>query len=184
MAGASGEGSAAGSGSAGGHGALAPSMGRAWDRFYAGLGYLGGLILAVMAGAVFLQVVLRYVGLNVIDGLEEVPRYLFVWLVMIGSAAAMYRGEHTALLYFRDKLGPRSRALATILVEAAAIALFVMFIKLSFVLVPNAQFQTSAGLGLPLGYVFAAIPVGAALILIPMVRNLFGAVRALWQRPS
>lgn len=183
MAGTAAEETAAGQGATG-HGAPAPSMGRGWDRFYAGLGYLGGLILAVMAGAVFLQVVLRYVGLNVIDGLEEVPRYLFVWLVMIGSAAAMYRGEHTALLYFRDKLAPRPRALATIVVELAAIALFAMFIKLSLVLVPNAQFQTSAGLGLPLGYVFAAIPVGAALILIPLLRNLIGAVRALWPKPS
>ena len=64
------------------------------------------LILAVMAGAVFLQVVLRYLGLTGIDGLEEVPRYLFVWLVMIGAAAAMQRGEHTVLDYFVNLLGP------------------------------------------------------------------------------
>jgi TRAP-type C4-dicarboxylate transport system permease small subunit len=30
-----------------------------WGRFYEGLGYLAGLILAIMAGAVFLQVLLR-----------------------------------------------------------------------------------------------------------------------------
>ena len=63
------------------------------------LGHVGGLILAVMAGAVFVQVVLRYAGRG-IDGLDEVPRYLFVWLVMIGAAAAMQRGEHTVLDYF------------------------------------------------------------------------------------
>jgi hypothetical protein len=42
-----------------------------------------------------------------------------------------------------------------ILVNAAGIALFVVLIKLAFVLVPNAQLQTSAGLGLPLGYQFS-----------------------------
>ena len=40
---------------------LAPAGG-AFGRFYEGLGYLAGLILAIMAGAVFLQVVLRYIG--------------------------------------------------------------------------------------------------------------------------
>ena len=40
-------------------------------------------------------------------------------------------------------------------------------------LVPNAQLQTSPGLGLPLGYVFAAVPVGAALIMLPMIRNIY-----------
>ena len=56
--------------------------GRAWTLAYDALGHVGGLILAVMAGAVFLQVVLRYLGLAGIDGLEEVPRFLFVWLVL------------------------------------------------------------------------------------------------------
>ena len=59
-----------------------------------------------MTLAVFLQVVLRYLGLTGIDGLEEVPRYLFVWLVMIGAAAAMWRGEHTVLDYFVNLFRP------------------------------------------------------------------------------
>ena len=155
-----------------------------WRRAYDGLGHLGGLILAVMAGAVFLQVVLRYFGLVGIDGLEEVPRYLFVWLVMIGAAAAMYRNEHTMLDYFINLLSPRARAAVTITTTAAGIAFFVYLVKLSFVLVPNAQYQTSAGLGLPLGYVFAAVPIGAVLIVLPMVRSLIAALRELWRKPS
>jgi TRAP-type C4-dicarboxylate transport system permease small subunit len=152
-------------------------------RLYDALGYLGGLILAVMAGAVFLQVVLRFLGAG-IDGLDEVPRYLFVWLVMIGAAAAMQRGEHTVLDYFINRLGVRGRAAVVALTNAVGIALFVYLIKLSLVLVPNAQLQESAGLGLPLGYVYAAIPVGSVLILLPMLRNLFRALGTLWQRPS
>ena len=147
------------------------------------LGYIGGLILAVMAGAVFVQVALRYAGRG-IDGLDEVPRYLFVWLVMIGAAAAMQRGEHTVLDYFINRLRPRIRALVLVLTNAVGIGLFAYMIKLSLVLVPNAQLQTSAGLELPLGYVFAAIPVGAALIILPMLRSLYRALGSLWPKPS
>jgi TRAP-type C4-dicarboxylate transport system permease small subunit len=149
---------------------------------YEVLGHVGGLILAVMAGAVFVQVVLRYAGQG-IDGLDEVPRYLFVWLVMIGAAAAMQRDEHTVLDYFINLLGPRARGLVVAIVNAVGIGLFLYMIKLSLVLVPNAQLQTSAGLELPLGYVFAAIPIGSALIILPMLRNLYRALRSLWQRP-
>ena len=156
-----------------------PAGGR-WAQFYGALGHVAGLILAIMAAAVFIQVVLRFFGWAGIDGLEEVPRYLFVWLVMLGAAAAMHRGEHTALLYFRDRLPPRARDATIILVNAAGITLFVVLIKLAFVLVPNAQLQTSAGLGLPLGYVFAAVPFGAALMMLPMLRNLALAARSLW----
>jgi TRAP-type transport system small permease protein len=137
-----------------------------------------------MAAAVFLQVVLRFLGLTGIDGLEEVPRYLFVWLVMIGSAAAMYRGEHTVLDYFINHLRPRLRALVVAATNALGIVLFLYLVKLSLVLVPNAQLQTSPGLGLPLGYVFAAIPVGAVLIVLPMLRNITAAMKNLWPKRS
>jgi TRAP-type C4-dicarboxylate transport system permease small subunit len=139
---------------------------------------VGGVLLAVLTAAVFLQVVLRYAGRG-FEGLDEVPRYLFVWLVMIGAAAAMHRGEHTALHYFRDRLTPRGQAVCRIVTNGAAILLFGSMIKTSLVLVPNAQLQTSAGLGLPLGYVYAAVPVGAALILLPLAWHLVRAVRDL-----
>jgi TRAP-type transport system small permease protein len=155
-----------------------------WSRAYGALGYLGGLILAIMAAAVFVQVVLRFLGLTGIDGLEEVPRYLFVWLVMIGAAAAMQRSEHTVLDYFINLLSPRGRALVLVLTNGTGIFLFLYLIKLSLVLVPNAQYQTSAGLGLPLGYVFLAIPVGSVLIVLPMLRNLIAASRLLWPKRS
>ena len=137
-----------------------------------------------MAGAVFLQVVLRYLGLTGIDGLEEVPRYLFVWLVMIGAASAMQRGQHTVLDYFVNLLGPRGRALVLVLTNGVGIVLFLYLIKLSLVLVPNAQLQSSPGLGLSLGWVYVAVPIGSALIILPMLRTILAAVRSLWQRPS
>ena len=161
-----------------------PPLGRLGARVYDGLGLLGGLVLAVMTLAVFLQVVLRYVFTYALSGIDEVPRYLFVWLVMIGAAAAMHRGEHTALTYFRNRFSPRARAAVEAVTWAAGMLLFLSLIRSSLVLVPNAQLQESAGLGLPLGYVYAAVPVGAALILLPMAWYFVRALRDLWQRPS
>lgn len=165
----------------------APPQGAAPDplkRAYDGLGYLGGAILAAMTAAVFIQVVMRFLGWAGIDGIDEVPRFLFIWLVMIGAAAAMQRGEHTVLDYFINRLPARVRAAVLAFTTAAGIGLFLYLIKLSFVLVPNAQLQTSAGLSLPLGWVFAAVPVGAALIVLPMFRKLFRELRELWRKPS
>ena len=159
------------------------TLGHTGARIYRGLGYLGGAVLAVMTLTVFLQVVFRSFGLAGIDGLDEVPRYLFVWLVMIGAAAAMQRGEHTCVEYFRLRLGSRGRALTTAVVSAVGMLFFLSLIRSSLVLVPNSQLQSSAGLGLSLGYVYAAVPVGAFLILLPMAWNLVAALRALWQRP-
>ena len=159
-------------------------FGRWGARLYEGLGLLGGLILAVMTVAVFVQVVTRFTGHSAFDGIDEIPRYLFVWLVMIGAAAAMHRAEHTRLEYFQQRLGPRGQALCTALTNGVGMLLFLSLIRTSLVLVPNSQLQTSAGLGLPLGYVYAAIPVGSVLILLPLAWNTVTALRSLWPRPS
>lgn len=153
-------------------------------RLYDGFANVGGLILAVMTAAVFLQVVLRYLGLVGIDGLEEIPRFLFVWLIMFGAAAAMWRHEHTVLDYFLNRFGPLPRALISIFTNVLGITLFAYLIWLSFVLVPNAGFQTSAGLGLTLDYVFAAIPAGSVMMIVPMLRNIYFEMRRVWQKPS
>ena len=158
--------------------------GRAWRWVYDGLGHVGGIILALMTIAVFFQVIMRFLGRNPIDGIEEIPRYLFVWLVMIGAASAMYRREHTVLDYFVHLLGPRGQAAVSAFVNLVGILFLAYLIKLSWVLVPNAQLQTSAGLELPLGYVFAAIPVGSALLILPMLRNMVQAVKAIWPKHS
>ncbi len=152
-------------------------------RLYDGFAHVGGLILAVMTAAVFLQVVLRYLGLVGIDGLEEIPRFLFVWLIMFGAAAAMWRHEHTVLDYFLNRFGPGMRASISIFTNLLGIALFAYLIWLSFALVPNAGFQTSAGLGLTLDYVFAAIPVGSVMMIVPMLRNIYFEAQRLWPKP-
>ena len=83
-----------------------------------------------MTAAVFIQVVLRYLGLTGIDGIEEIPRFLFVWLVMIGGAAAMWRHEHTVLDYFLNRCGPICAAFVSILINGLGIFFFAYMIWL------------------------------------------------------
>lgn len=52
--------------------------------------------LAVMACAVFLNVVLRYGFGSGVAASEELSRLLFVWMVFIGATAAYPLGEHMA----------------------------------------------------------------------------------------
>ena len=63
----------------GGHLAVPAPAGGLWGQFYEGLGYLAGLILAIMAGAVFLQVVLRYAAGLRSTGSTKCRAISFVW---------------------------------------------------------------------------------------------------------
>ena len=67
---------------------------------------LMALCLALMAAAVFVNVVLRYGFGSGIAASEELSRLLFVWMVFIGATAAYPTGEHMA---FTSLLRPLQR---------------------------------------------------------------------------
>jgi TRAP-type C4-dicarboxylate transport system permease small subunit len=68
--------------------------------------------LAVMAVAVFINVVLRYGFGSGIAASEELSRLLFVWMVFIGAAAAYPAGEHMAFTSLVGMLRNRPAAFA------------------------------------------------------------------------
>ncbi|HRD75215.1 MAG TPA: TRAP transporter small permease subunit, partial [Hyphomicrobiaceae bacterium] len=141
---------------AGAPGAGSPPSGggpTALDRLYDVVGYIAAVVLAIMAAAVFASVVGRWLGKS-FDGIDEVPRFLFVWLVALGGAAAMCRHEHTVLDYFVNLAPVGVRHVIALIVNGVMIGLFAYLVVLSATLVPNSQFQTSAGLSIPLGFVY------------------------------
>ena len=121
------------------------------------------LCLAVMAGAVFVNVVLRYGFGTGIAASEEVSRLLFVWMVFIGATAAYPHGEHMAftslLLPLKGRWGERPLR--------ALMALVHLLVLLSCVLVGwGAWQQVAVGLqskSVVLGYPAALLPLPALL---------------------
>ena len=70
--------------------------------------------LAVMAVAVFVNVVLRYGFGSGVAASEELSRLLFVWMVFIGAAAAYPAGEHMAFTSLAALLARRPLAFAVL----------------------------------------------------------------------
>ena len=104
---------------------------------------------------------------------------------MLGAAAAMWRHEHTVLDYFVNLFRPAIRAPIYVLTNGLGI----VSLRLHDLAELHAgarmpRCQTSAGLGLTLDYVFMAVPVGSALIIVPMLRNIYFALRGSWRKPS
>ncbi len=81
--------------------------------------------LAVMAAAVFINVVLRYGFGSGIAASEELSRLLFVWMVFIGATAAYPLGEHMAftslLPVVERRLGRGAMAVLARLIHALVV---------------------------------------------------------------
>jgi TRAP-type transport system small permease protein len=84
--------------------------------------------LAVMAGCVFVNVVLRYGFGSGVAASEELSRLLFVWMVFIGATAAYPAGEHMAFTSLLEPLQsrPALRGVVTRLIHALVVLAAVM----------------------------------------------------------
>lgn len=117
--------------------------------------------LAVMALAVFVNVVLRYGFGSGIAASEELSRLLFVWMVFIGATAAYPAGEHMAFTSLVGKLRRRPAAFAamTALIRGLVVGACVL-------LAWGAWQQVVVGMGshsVVLGYPTALLPLPALL---------------------
>ncbi|MBL0726941.1 TRAP transporter small permease subunit [Piscinibacter sp. HJYY11] len=134
------------------------------------------LALAVMALAVFINVVLRYGFGSGIAASEELSRLLFVWMVFIGATAAYPLGEHMA---FTSLLRPLQNKPIAMRVMAVVIHGFVV---LACALVGwGAWQQVVVGLdskSVVMGYSAALLPLPAFLSSVAIgVMALINLVR-------
>ena len=135
----------------------------------------GSLVLAVFA-VVLLQVIMRYLFERPNPWSEELSRFCFIWLSMIGASLALESQSHFAFDLAVTKLPRRPRIwayrCATGIVAAAVFGLII----LGFGLVHLAHGQRSAALQLPLTWVYASVPLAGILMLLHLAAGFGGTL--------
>jgi len=126
------------------------------------------IMFLVMVGAIFLQVVMRYVFNNANAWSEELARYTFVWLTLLGASVAVRKTSH-----FINLMPRKLVKILYIFTNALLIAFFLVVIKYGFDLVAITFKQKSAGMGMPMAYPYLALPVGAILMLMFTIESYF-----------
>jgi len=125
----------------------------------------GSLVFTVFV-VVLLQVVMRYVFQRPNPWSEELSRFGFIWLSMLGAALAVELRTHFVFDQLVGRLRPRlqmvMRICSTAFVAAMAIGLIVFGIEL----VDLASSQRSPALNLPISWIYASVPIAGLLMLL------------------
>ncbi len=124
-----------------------------------------GALVAAMTCTTFLQVVCRYAFNSPLVWSEELARYLFVWIALIGAGAAVRAGGHFGLDLLYRNLPAAVRAwvggLVSLIVAVFAAVLLVEGVREA----AQASVQTASSLPIRMHWAYVAIPAGAALML-------------------
>ena len=135
----------------------------------------GGAALAALAMVSIYQVVTRFAFDSPSSWSEVVARSLMVWSVFLCAPAVIGRGELMAFDFLRRQAPARIAAALHLFVGAATVAVLLVLAIQGTNLTMRASSQSLAGLeflGAKVSWVYAAIPLGAALSILAAVSRM------------
>lgn len=128
--------------------------------------FVAGAILAGMTILVFLTVIYRYLLLAPISWGEEMARFLFIAVSMLGAALAMKDRAHFTITILTDKFPAAIRAWLEVVVALGTSALLAVVIAKGWGLTLLNRNQISPALGVPMSVAYLPVPLGATLMLL------------------
>ncbi len=130
------------------------------------------LITSFLVGIIFLQVVLRFVFNFSIAEIDELSRYLFVWVIFLGISYGFREKAHLGVVFFVELLPPKIKKAFLIGIELLVTIFFAVVVVTGYKMVLFTMAQKSATLLIPMGYVYLAIPAGAIFCILAMLERL------------
>jgi TRAP-type C4-dicarboxylate transport system permease small subunit len=135
--------------------------------------------VAVLIVPVTLQIISRYTAL--IPSwiwTEELSRFLFIWMVMLGAMIGVREGTHFEVDVWPD-LGRKATALLRIVSSLLVLVFALVFVWWGVEFVRFGWSQTSELAELPMAFIFTAWPVAGATWVLFLGESLLGNIRIL-----
>ncbi|MHB1004197.1 MAG: TRAP transporter small permease [Chloroflexota bacterium] len=135
------------------------------------------LLVGVMIVSVCVSVFFRYALGQPIAWTEEIVLLCMVWVCFLGASVATKSREHIVidiLLVIVPK--PVARVMEIFSLCVVLVILYVLVWQ-GIILVDKTQFMRTTALGIPEGFMYAAVPFSAALMFFHNARHLYGDLR-------
>ena len=133
------------------------------------------LLMMLCGGA---QVLSRYVFNMSLDWTEEVARFMFIAVTLLGSALCVRNMGHINVDLVVLRLPAKIQRQTAVLVLAANGALFMVIFWYGIEISLATMEQLAPATGVPMGLVYAAVPLGGLLMLLFLVEQGLNMRRA------
>ena len=131
------------------------------------------VIVPTMTIMVFVQVILRYGFHNSLSWVDELARYLLVWLTCLGSVYASEKGMHVSVEILRSMLKGKMQLAVIIVIHIAVLIFFLIGVWQGTLYAISGWIQKSASLNLHMTFIYGAIPVSFGLMVLTQTECFF-----------
>lgn len=150
--------------------------------FWHVLGRISAVFMLAILSLTFFQVVLRYLFNSPMTWIEEISRYLFVWIVFLGSALAFRTGVHIKVDVLEGLAGRFGNALMFLRVAISTAALVLLLWSGSLVAWRNRATPSYTLPDFPAVLFYGAVPVACVLMLVAIWQWAFESSRKSAQK--
>ena len=135
--------------------------------------------VAILIVPVTLQIISRYTALiPAWIWTEELSRFLFIWMIMLGAMIAVREGTHFVVDVWPE-MAPKPTAILQIVANVFVLAFALVFVWWGVEFVRFGWDQTSELADLPMTYIFIAWPVTGVVWAIFLVESFVQSWRML-----
>lgn len=151
------------------------------NGYYRLLQILLASLMGLLMIPVGLQIFARYIGLIPrYIWTEEMARFCFIWIILIGSMIAVRDGTHFSVDLLPQAKTNRGQALAKILVDFFIFLVAMIFIIWGWPLVKFGLLQESEMAELPMVLIYSAWPIAGITWVIFLGEKLVDNIK-LWR---
>lgn len=138
-------------------------------------------LFAFMAGMNFVNVVFRYCFAQSFSFTEEITITAFVWVSMIGIAAAYKRVAHMGMSFFVENMPKKIQPFMALLSMICSVILLLLLMKYGTDMVLNQVKLNSrtAALNMPMWIQGLSIPVGSFFCIVRSVESGIGEFKRI-----
>jgi len=140
------------------------------------MGAIGAALLGIFVLNMY-QVGGRYLfGIGAV-WIPDVTRFLFIWMVFLGTALMHLRKKHLVIDFVQVRMAPRVRRITEIIIHASMLAMAVVLMLVGWRIMRIRMDIPYTGWEIPTGYAYLAVPVSAAIIALTGIANLWNCLR-------
>ncbi len=137
-----------------------------------------GICMIAMMVVIFVQTSTRYLVFYSIPWSEEVSRYLYVALTLLGLNLAITSKQLVRIDIIDNYLKGTSLKALNIVRAALSVIITVAFFYSSFGMIDVSQFQSSPALGMSMQIMYSIIGIGFLLSAVATIFELYDACKA------
>ena len=141
-------------------------------------------IIAVLLAAIIVLVLIQVAARNMkmsTPWTEEIAKYLLIWLTFLGAPVVFRRNEHLMVDLLYVRYSPKVRWISRLIFDVFIIAFMVYLTIFGYELCvhPSTLKFVSPASGLPRVYIYAALPLGSALMLIYVLYDIWHTIQIM-----